>query len=220
MEYVRYMTDVINIDDCQYLSRGTVKLVFAHPRFPDSVIKVINPKAVDELGQFARQSSWKKKRKLGIYRYFQREVEQYLRLCRAHYSIPTSTFPIAIPRGFVQTSIGLGLISELIRNDDGAIAPTLTQLVAAKQFSAIHAKALETFFQRCIDLHIVFGEVNSAGLLFTTTRSAEPQFVLVDGIGEKNLIPFKTWSFEINKRRVLKVREQILSECGISAPSN
>jgi len=58
----------------------------------------------------------------------------------------------------------------------------------------------------------VFGEVNIAGIMYTEKRQGFPEFVLVDGIGEKLLIPFRAMSKTINSRNVKKVEREIKSK--------
>ena len=61
-------------------------------------------------------------------------------------------------------------------------------------------------------MHIVFGEVNIAGIMYTEQRQGMPEFVLVDGIGDKLLIPFRSMSKTINSRNVRKVEAKIRSK--------
>jgi len=48
--------------------------------------------------------------------------------------------------------------------------------------------------------------------MYTEKRQGFPEFVLVDGIGEKLLIPFRAMSKTINSRNVKKVEREIKSK--------
>ncbi|POO76452.1 hypothetical protein C1T30_43105, partial [Bacillus sp. MBGLi97] len=86
--------------------------------------------------------------------------------------------------------VGLGFVTEKIVCPSGE-GMTLFELCKSHQFEDKHAKALDDFFQLCCDLHIIFGEVNIAGIMYTERRNNKPEFVLVDGMGEKLFIPIR-----------------------------
>ena len=199
----------IAIEDCEYLASGTIKLVYRHPNWDNAVLKIMRPELVDSEGQFAGQRGLKRRRTIGIYREFAREISQYLSLCRRNYDAGNFSFPVATPLGFVPTDRGLGLLSERISGSDSSLAPSLRSLVQKGEFSDVHAEALKRFFDDCSRLHIVFGEVNWAGIVFTTSRSGRPEFVLVDGSGEKNFLPLKSLFWHVNDRRVREIQRRI-----------
>lgn len=209
------MTDANTIDpplsiaECTYLTRGTIKEVYVHSRWPNAVLKIVRPQLVDAEGNFSAHRGLKRRRSVGIYREFSREISQYLSLCRRNYRNGTTFFPISAPLGFVQTDHGLGLLSERIVDENGNLAPSIYTLLKAGRFSEMHVHALLRFFDDCARLHIVFGEVNWNGILFTTVRSGKPEFVLVDGIGEKNILPLKSLFRRLNDQRVRKVQSLI-----------
>nr|WP_305080044.1 YrbL family protein [Psychrobacter sp. JCM 18900] len=49
-------------------------------------------------------------------------------------------------------------------------------------------------------------------MMYTEQRHGIPEFVLVDGIGDKLLIPFRSMSKTINSRNVRKVEAKIKSK--------
>ena len=141
-------------------------------------------------------------------------VESYcniLQLCKNNYSQQRFMFPIETVYGFIATDEGLGLVTERIIDPTGS-AITLYELATSNLFEDKHATALDKFFNECSEQHVVFGEVNIAGIMYTEQRQGGPEFVLVDGIGEKLLIPFRAMSKTINSRNVRKVEEKIKSK--------
>jgi hypothetical protein len=202
----------IAISECQYLAKGTRKTVYASCSLPGMVLKVVSPDAVNANGQFKRQGRHKQLRSTGVYREFAREITQFLALCRRSHGRGNSCFPIAVPVGLVQTECGLALASERIVDCNGELAPTLSAILARGEFNQLHADALVQFFRQCDCHHIVLAEVNLDGLLYTTQRSGVPEIVLVDGIGERNLIPLKSWFRALNSRRIRKVESNIWAQ--------
>ncbi|WP_201614400.1 MULTISPECIES: YrbL family protein [unclassified Psychrobacter] len=200
-----------SIKDLNLLGKGTQKLVFEHIESPDKVIKIMRPENATADGARVGQHYLRAHRSQGIYRQFRRELIQYLQLCKTNFHEKNYTFPIETVHGFVGTDWGLGLVTEKIISPSGS-PKTLSYLSSHDEFTSKHAKALDQFFDECCHLHIVFGEVNIAGIMYTENRRGRPEFVLIDGIGDKLIIPFRSMSKTINTRNVRKVERKIKSK--------
>ena len=195
----------------KFLGQGTQKIVFEHPADSDKIIKIMNPKHATVDGARARQHHLRAHRSQGIYKQFRRELLQYLQLCKSSYTKLTYTFPIETVYGLIGTDQGLGLVTEKITSPNGSVM-SVYDLNEDNSFDQTHANALDKFFDECCNLHVVFGEVNIAGIMYTEQRHGIPEFVLVDGIGDKLLIPFRSMSKTINSRNVRKVEAKIKSK--------
>lgn len=202
---------MLEINSLKKIGNGTIKDIYQHPLHSTQIIKIIQPDIVASDGSFAKHGWLKRNLYQGIYRQFRRELIQYLQLCKTHYGSGYFTFPVETPYGLVATDHGLGLITEKITAPDGQ-GWTLEALARDTPLQPKHHQALERFFDDCVRLHIVFGEVNIAGIMYTESRSGRPEFVLVDGIGEKLLIPIRAMSARISGRYVRKVQRRILAQ--------
>lgn len=196
------------VKDLDILGQGTQKLVFNHPKSTDKVIKLMKPENSTPEGARVGQHYLRAHRSQGIYRHFRRELIQYLQLCKSNFNEKSYTFPIETVHGFIGTDLGLGLVTEKIISPSGS-PKTLSYLSRYSEFTSKHAKALDNFFDDCCRLHIVFGEVNMAGIMYTEDRRGIPEFVLIDGIGDKLIIPLRSLSKTINTRNVRKVERKI-----------
>ena len=198
----------LKINDLKQIGKGCSKIVFQHPHDQNKVIKIMNPERVSKFGGFNNHSKFKQRFAQGIYRHFRRELIQYLQLCKLHYKANSFVFPVETPYGFVETNQGIGLVVEKIvsPNQQGV---TLYDLCEQHLFEEKHEIALKDFFDACCDLHIVFGEVNIAGIMYTEQRNNKPEFVLVDGMGEKLFIPLRAMSKRINAQNIRKVELNI-----------
>ncbi len=199
----------IKLEEPDLIGRGRVKNVYRHPDDPHLVIKTIRPEIVASDGGFASKGKFGRWMFQGVYREFRREIIQYMELCRATYGTEQFLFPIETPHGLVATSQGLGMVAEKIIAPDGNCW-TLEDLASGPGLEAKHWAALERFFDDCVRLHVVFAEVNDAGLMYTEARSGRPEFVLVDGIGDKLLIPVRAMSAQISGRYVRKVQQRFM----------
>lgn len=202
---------MIFVKDLKKIGQGTVKTVYQHHYDQDKVIKIIRPELVGKDGGFKKHGSLKRKMYQGVYRQYRREFIQYLQLCKNSYGSGKFIFPVETPYGLVQTDQGLGFVAEKIVAPDGK-GWTVEDLVRGPGLQDKHRQALDRFFQECIDLHIVFGEVNYAGIMYTESRRGYPEFVLVDGVGEKLLIPVRAMSKRISARYVKKIQQRIYAQ--------
>ena len=112
------------------------------------------------------------------------------------------------------TSQGLGLVTEKILSPN-AKGITLNEICQQNIFEDKHAKALGNFYNACCDLHIVFGEVNINDVMYTESPNNEPEFILVNGIGEKLFFPLRKLSKRINAWNIRKMQKQIDTEMQI-----
>lgn len=205
---------MIAVKDLQMIGRGASKNVYQLPGDDGKLIKLMNPENVSDDGGFAKHGLLKRKMFQGIYRQFRREVLQYMQLCKRFYKNNAFIFPMETPYGFVHTDQGLGLVVEKIVGPSGK-GETVSDLCKSGSFTKKHAKALQQFFNDCCEMHIVFGEVNPAGIMYTESRRGVPEFVLVDGMGEKLFIPLRAMSQRINARYVRKVEARTKQKLGI-----
>jgi hypothetical protein len=205
---------MIFLNDIQNIGSGTIKDVYQHPQHHNQIIKIIKPSLVTHDGGFLKHGKFKRHVQQGIYRQFRRELLQYLQLCKTHYASGQFIFPVETPYGLVATDQGLGLVTEKITAPDGK-GWTLEDLARDTLLQPKHYQTLQQFFDDCVRLHIVFGEVNIAGLMYTEQRSGRPEFVLVDGIGEKLLIPIRAMSAWVSARYVRKVQQRILQQVAL-----
>lgn len=204
---------MILVRNLELLGQGTQKLVYKHPSDTHKIIKIMKPEHATSNGGRKRQHHLRAHHSQGIYKQFRREILQYLQLCKNNYSLQRFTFPMETVYGFITTDKGLGLVTEKVLDPNGSTM-TLYELSNTNLFNDTHAKALDKFFDECCELHVVLGEVNIAGIMYTEHRQGIPEFVLVDGIGEKLLIPFRAMSKTINSRNVRKIEAKIKSKIG------
>lgn len=203
--------NLLVLQDSWMVGKGTVKYVYQHPLENDKLIKIIRPEIIHEDGGFKKHPWIKRTINQGIYRQFRREIIQYFELCKNNYCELDYRFPMEIPYGLIQTNMGLGLVVEKIVSPNGS-PMNLKQLHQTGLLEKKHFAALLDFFERCKRMHLVFGEVNYEGLMYTEARNSKPEFVLVDGIGEKLYIPLRANLKFVNARYIDKVKKRILEK--------
>ena len=202
----------LDINECHFETAGSLKRVYTHPDMPDVVLKIVDPERTHGEGRLKGESFIKRKNPLGVYRGFRRELTQYLILSRRWNEDVCGAPPLAVPCGLQPTTAGLALVTEKIINEDGELAPTLEKLFQTGAVELKHLEALERFFEACIAMHVVLSDMHMRQFLYSEVRSGRPEFVVIDGIGEKNMIPLRSLSVRLNGRRLGKARDQIFQE--------
>ncbi len=174
--------------------------VYVHPDRSDLIVKV--PAERQVLHHSGVGGRWYKRpfRKRSRTRHlgdFLREVQEQL-VTRAA-GDPPSPFMQEIV-GFVETDVGHGTMSRAVRTAEGELAPTLRALLRAGKFDRRKRADLNAFFQWVLETPVVFSDLNPRNIVYGVDREGTPRFVAIDGIGEKNVIPFSSLSTRMNRR--------------------
>lgn len=192
------MPPIIALRALQPLARGHKRLVYQHPLDDDLLIKVMSHAAGRRWGAGARW--YKLERRPGIYLGFYREVGEYL-CVRATLPGP----PPFIQRivGFVETDLGLGLVVEKLRDQEGRLAPQLRSLVLRGGFSEEVARELDRLTEALLAHDVVLAKLNVRNVLRAWDASGS-RLVIIDGFGSKLAIPIDRLSKRVNRMRTLR----------------
>lgn len=207
------LPNFIDLDLCDRIGGGQSNYVYELPSLPGILIKTVRPDIIDGRGFNKRANRIRRKRLLGVYTGLARELKEFLVHLRRQRGMP-GKLPFARPYGFVQTSQGLGFMVERISDRAGRLAPTLRDLRNRGAVGAVQMRALNEFFDRCKRDHVVLGDVHDQNIVFTDARDGEPEFVCVDGLGEKAAIPVHAMSSYLNGRRIERQRKCLLEGIG------
>jgi hypothetical protein len=186
---------MIELKSLTPLASGQKRIVYEHPSHPDEVIKVMRPDVVAK--RFGAKSRWYKR----LYRArhyvgYVRELKEYIAVQARH---PEFAAPIVRMRGLVETDLGLGVVSEKVRGVDGALAPTLARLYRdARGFTPTIEASLRQLLDELLASEVIVADMHPWNVVFGSDSRAGPRFVLIDGFGEKNVIPRCSMSRAVN----------------------
>ncbi|HEY0179395.1 MAG TPA: YrbL family protein, partial [Dokdonella sp.] len=143
------------------------------------------------------QAPWYKRRaRARQYVVYVRELKEYI---AARANAGRGDPPIARMIGLVETDLGLGLVSEAVRGDDGALAPTLAAVYARNGgFAPWIDRALDAFVDGLLACDVIVGDMHAWNLVYGTDSRGGPRFVMIDGFGEKHVIPRSSMSRRLN----------------------
>lgn len=178
----------LKLRDNDLLLRGNKVLVFAHPSHPRRLIKVIHPQAT---GKKRWLASLKSNRRQGSFQWLVRTMAEYLTYqCRNKAAL--DLMPIVYE--LVQTNYGFGLIVESIRNHDGTLAPTLSDVIQKEGLTTDLEFMVNRLCDTLIDHHIIVSDFKGENLLVVENPKGRRRLIVIDGFGERNAIPLSSLS--------------------------
>ena len=194
------MISPLALKNLEPLARGRERLVFEHPDTPQLLVKVMRPDLAD--ARYGKGAVWyRRRRRFGPYVVFMREIREYVAAyANAGHSLPFAQQVV----GLAETDLGLGLIIGAVRGPDGRLAPTAATLIANGEFDQRAEEALEEFLADLLESDLVIADLHEQNIVYAYNPNGERHFVMIDGLGSANLLPFKSWSRHFNRRSKIK----------------
>lgn len=191
------------------LPTGSQRYVFRHPDDPGLIVKVPRDLAGPDAPR-ARGEWYKFPTRYRQFRSFMREVREQIAVRAVSPEAPRHMQSIV---GFAETDLGFGLVSKAIYGRDGKLAPNLRDLLLQGRFTDDVRADLDEFFAWMLGSPVVLGDVHIGNLVYGYDPDGGDYFAIVDGIGEKNLIPLNSLSPAINRmskrRRIRRMEAKI-----------
>ena len=197
------------------LAEGFHRRVYAHPDAADRLVKVMRPDVV--ASRWNAPGRWYKRlSRARQYTGYVRELKEYIAV-RARSDAPD--IPIAAVHGLVDTDLGLGLVVERIGSADGGLAPTLDARVQREGFSPGIRRELDALLARLLRDGVILGDLHPWNIVWGED-GAGPRFILIDGYGEKNVIPRCSMSQALNRHNTRRLYRRLLERVrGMAGPS-
>ncbi len=189
------------------VGQGAQKLVFRHPDDPRVLVKVINPSFIERRDK--KDRFYQKRRRIGHHRAFAREMIEHLasralqpgRLGPCHH--------IQNILGVVDTDMGAALLVEAVLDENGELAPTLSDLVESGRFGPREQQALETFLDWALTSTVLINDLSADNLAW----HPEGYFVMIDGLGDRAGIPIRAVSPWLNRlykrKKIRQLRDEV-----------
>jgi hypothetical protein len=210
---------MIRLKGAEIIAAGNTRDVYRHPDDPALLIKVVRASAIQK--RYGRGSPWYKlkRRRYGHLIAVLREVREQLAV-----HVTGGPHPRFLQRivGFAETDLGMGLVVEAVRSRDGGFAPTVATLAGKRLMDARKMEALDHFLDEVIASPAIVSDLNPFNVVYSDAQPDDAYFVLIDGIGHKNLIPLERMSAVINRwskvRKVARFRAMLAER--MAAPGN
>jgi len=204
------LSPALQLKTAPVLATGQLRQIYQDPLDPRMLVKVLRADAIER--RWGGRARWYKRLPRALhYGGFVRELKEYIST-RARQ--PECDAPIARVVGIVDTDLGLGLVSEKVIAPDGGLAPTLASLYERERgFSASIDRELARFLDGLLACNVIVGDMHAWNIVFGSDTRGSERFLLVDGFGEKHLIPITSMSRRFNAHNTRKLyrrmREQV-----------
>jgi len=194
----------LDIDESKLIAAGTRRRIFSHPDSADKVIKVFWDDQLPAKRRAMRKSRWfKSVRRFddneNDYREFRRVKRRFGKAIRSIYGI----------YGYVDTPLGRGLVVEHVRNADGTTSETLADYVRKHGSSRI-LPALDRLFDELAKYHVVAKDPHVENILVRELEGGDLELVVIDGLGDNNVIPFATVSKVLNRNKLMRKKQSLI----------
>lgn len=195
----------------QPFAKGGNRLCFVHPENPQRCIKVRRPDFT--LEDLRRSKGFPKN--LRPLSSFDDNLEEYNVMNKLDQRFGEQLYRhVSRCHGFVDTDLGPGLQSELVRNQDGTIAYSMKQHLAEKGMTADLVRALDQFCDFWETLCIPSRQLLTHNIVAQCDAEGEvSRLVAIDGLGDPTLIPShwlpNAWQRKRYHRKTQQLRTRV-----------
>ena len=201
----------LRLADAAPIAVGHLREVYEHPQARDLIVKIMRADAVAT--RWGTAGRWYKRLpRARHYAGYVRELKEYVAT-----QVRGAGAPIARMVGLVETDLGLGLVSEKVCDERGALAPTLAAFYRRENgFSAPIEAGLARLLEDLLAFNVIVGDLHAWNIVYGSDSRGGPRFVLIDGFGEKHVIPRSSMSRHLNawntRRLYRRMRAQLQEE--------
>ena len=192
--------DILYLNPDDMITEGGERMVFAHPDDPSRLIKVVKPRYAEEFPGWSFGHITQRHIPAARIRSTVKQYEEYNRLMLGRLFDPDFKMPISHLYGFVKTNLGLGCLTERVTDENGANAPTLNRLLRLGQLTDDRLAALNDLISQLYEVSVCASDVQGSNFVYGhrhiggAGQVTSPQWVLIDGFGDRFAIPLRTYS--------------------------
>ncbi len=180
----------IELSSNTLLSEGGGRHIYAHPSDPGIVIKLHKPLREKPL-QTLRTVFRPKRRRFGQLLNSIVEIDAFSEMVARTGQVPGFATQFL---GFIATNRGPGAMFEAIRGTNGALAPTLENHARNNPVEAGIEAAIDCLWDQIVEFRAVVSDPTLRNVVVTGDSADGYRLTLVDGLGERTLIPIQSWS--------------------------
>jgi hypothetical protein len=193
---------ILAIDEEKFLAKGAQRIVYVHPDDAGKVLKLIRE---DQTPEKRRARRWIKTfRSLKTYDQNMQDYLQHQRLKKKKHTAKC-VYEIF---GYIETTLGPALETEHIRDADGNSSETLKEYVRHNGVERL-SPLIEELFVSLRANHVVIRELHLKNILVRKDKDGTLDLVVIDGLGDANLIPCATYSRFFNQRKLVRKKAKL-----------
>lgn len=203
------LVDTLNLGGSENaFARGGNRLCFVHPQHADQCVKVLRPDRSPEIKRQERSFP----RNLKPLRFFDDNYQEFkvYQLIEKH--IGDAAYQL-IPRCFGQipTNWGPGLVSEIIKDEDGLVSLSL------KQYLWLHGKtdeitrAIQAFIDEWSRLGMPSRNLLLHNMVVQNNATGVRRIVVIDGLGWPDVLPLAYFVTSIAQKKARRKAQRLWS---------
>ncbi|WP_158270858.1 YrbL family protein [Thalassorhabdomicrobium marinisediminis] len=195
------------LTDNLLLARGGGRLIYAHPVQKGVIIKIHRtsaPRPFAALRNLFRGN----KRRFGTILNSAVEIEEIAASVGRTGQVPACCAQFL---GFIQTDQGAGAMFEALRGADGALAPHLKAHATAHGYEPEIEAAIVRLWDAVEAAGLSVSDRALVNVVVTGTRDAGYVLTIVDGLGDRTLIPIQRMSRTLYARKCRRLRAEMLA---------
>lgn len=196
---------MIEIDESQFVGKGATRYVYIHPDDPTKILKIYRPGHTPDM---IRKRRWF--RQLAPDSRFdanRRDVIENTKFRERHSFLQSNICEVF---GYVETSMGSAIVAERIMNEDGQTSHTLREHVTNGMPEDL-TEPLKELYKIFGDSHVLLRD-EGAGNIMVRRKAHGIELVVVDGLGDSNVIKYATLSKELNKSKLQRKLRRLLAK--------
>lgn len=190
---------MIELSDELIFAEGGRRYCFLYPGDPGKCIKTLSP--AGDPATRRRTAPWHKRfRPLAKFDDNLREWDSFQEM-ECYDEDVWSHFPRCY--GLEPTNRGLGIVTDLIRDENECISKTVRQVVLEQGKTSSLRQALDQFFEVLVLNRVITRDILDHNLVVQVGAKGWT-VVMIDGFGSSEGIPFSKWSKTLGRRKVAR----------------
>lgn len=188
-QVIFHRPDVI-LSDAQFITQGTGRRIYMHPDRADVVIKLhkpFRPKPLAWLHTLLRRN----RRRFGPLMHSFVEVDEIAAVVGRTGHVPTFATQFL---GFIDTNLGAGAMFEAVITTDGNLAPNLEDHAQATAYDPAIVAAIDQLWDDVFQSGMVVSDPSLRNAIPVANGPHGYSLILIDGLGERTLIPIQSLS--------------------------
>ena len=185
---------------------GRHRVIFQHPQNPDLIIKIVRYRWAEKYEKYNAFKKRFKPLRENVYNIF-----EFLETMRLNFDTNLRTPHILTTLGIVRTDLGWGTVCEIEKDKDGSPAKSIREI--GDKISDYIAE-LKDLNQWADISPVVLTSFHTDNLVLSW-RADHYEFVMIDGIGERNILHLRSYIRSLNRRENRKRLHKMLNELNL-----
>ncbi|PUB16276.1 YrbL family protein [Yoonia sediminilitoris] len=199
---------IVQLRDVDRLSQGAGRVVYRHPERSDLVIKIHKPLKVKPLQRLRTALRYHRRRFGSLLNSFV-EIDEFAAIVARNGKVP----PFAAQfMGFVQTNLGPGAMFEAMVRSNGKLALNLQSHARSKAVEQGIVSAIDKLWDQIVESGAVVADPSLRNVVVTGDATSGYRLILVDGLGERTLIPILRLSKRAHQAYCARARRTMQKE--------